>query len=163
MRCAAVLSLSVSFFFLIRDRVCIAHRMRTYYSGIGINFTGIYIFDCAAWAGIAMLRGRLPASLLGHSACTSTLSVRRRHHRSGRLRRLLPSSLHLMSTQSVQPIMCDPPSSCDVHRRALRASSSSSRAAGCWLTCKINGSNMQRSTTERIRLSGSRVWMTWTT
>ena len=100
------------------------------YSSIGIDYNDIYIFDCVAWPGQAMPRGRLPASLLGHSVRMSTSSVCHHHHRSGRLRRLLPSSLHLARTWSVQPIMHDPPGSRDVHRRVLRASSPSNRAAG---------------------------------
>jgi hypothetical protein len=83
-----------------------------------------------------MPRGRLPASLLSHSACTSTSLVRHRHHRSGRLHRLLPLSLHLVLTWSVQSIMRDPPGSCDVHHRALHASSSSNKAAGL-LLCRL--------------------------
>ena len=113
------------------------------YSGIGIDYTDIYIFDCAAWPGKAMPRGRLPASLLGHSVRMSTSSVRRHHHRSGRLRRLLPSSLHLARTRSVQPIMRDPPGSRDVHRRVLCVSSPSNRAAGL-LPCRLVGLQHRR-------------------
>ena len=111
-------------------------RPRAYYSSIGIDFTGIDIFNCEAWSGHAMPRERLPASLLRHSACTSTSSVRHRHHRPGRLRRLLPSSLHLARTRFIQPITRDPPGSCDVHRRVLCASFSSNRAAGL-LLCRL--------------------------
>jgi hypothetical protein len=85
-----------------------ACRLCAYYFGIDIDFTVIYI-DCAAWPGLAMSNGRLPASLLGHSAYTSTSSVRHHHHRLGCLRRLLPLSLHLARTPSVQLIMRDPP------------------------------------------------------
>ena len=79
----------------------------------------------------------------GPSVRMSTSSVRRHHHRSGRLRRLLPSSLHLARTRSVQPIMHDPPGFRDVHRRVLRASSPSNRAAGL-LPCRLVGLQHRR-------------------
>lgn len=42
--------------------------------------------------------------------------------------RLLQSSFHLAHTRFVQPIVYDPPGSCDVHRRVLHASSLSNKA-----------------------------------
>jgi hypothetical protein len=89
------------------------YRPRAYYFSVGIDFTNIYNFNCVAWSTLAMPRGYLPMLLLGHSARTSTSSVRHHHHKSGCLHRPLPSSLNLMRTQSVQPIMHDPPSSYD--------------------------------------------------
>ena len=56
-------------------------------------------------------------------------------NRSERLHRLLPLSLHLARTRSVQPIMHRLPSSHDVHRRVLRASSPSNRAS--LLLCRL--------------------------
>lgn len=60
-------------------------------------------------------------SCLSRSICTSTLSICPHHHRSGRLHRLFPSLLHLARTRSVQPIMCDPLGSRDIHRQGLGA------------------------------------------
>jgi hypothetical protein len=60
-----------------------ARQPCVYYFGIGIDFTSIYIFDCAPWLRHAMPRGHLTASLLGHSVCMSTLLVRHCYHRSG--------------------------------------------------------------------------------
>jgi hypothetical protein len=60
-------------------------------------------------------------SCLNRSIYTSILSICPHHHRSGRLHRLFPSLLHLACTRSVQPIMCDPLGSRDIHRQGLGA------------------------------------------
>jgi hypothetical protein len=60
-------------------------------------------------------------SCLNRSIYTSILSICPHHHRSGRLHRLFPSLLHLACTLSVQPIMCDPLGSRDIHHQDLSA------------------------------------------